>query len=272
MVVFHKAARITTIMFLSSNRARRLRVFVNYNYTARNSNEAGSALIYILIAIALLAALTVTFMEPSSQQTSSQNVFKTVSSLQGQVDMIRSSIQECVLSYPQGDNSINTAPGGTDPGAKTTYPINPDSDHYLGATPGKSGDRLVRNIRCPGNNPGGANKADHALIFSGSTGKFLPPAPDLFDDWQIYNETDGVFFWTETDKSDAFIISALRKLDEAYAECEADIIDTGGGGALNLDSQTAVQCPAAHVCFRVWMIQNGTAVFNGDTDGDEAAC
>ena len=33
------------------------------------ANERGSALVYILIAIALLAALTISFMNPSSNQT-----------------------------------------------------------------------------------------------------------------------------------------------------------------------------------------------------------
>lgn len=238
----------------------------------KRAPEKGSALIYILIAIALLAALTMTFMEPSSQQTSSQNIFKTVSALQGQIDMIRSSVQECVLSYPKGDNTIATTGGSpTDPGARKNYPINPDSDHYTTATPGKSGDQLVRNIRCPGNNPGGANKADHELIFTGSDGKYLPPAPDLFEDWQYYNGEDGVFFWTRTTKTDAFITSALTKLDDEFAECEADVVDATGG-AEDLDSQTPVttQCAAGSVCFRVWMIANKATrtLVNVDTGCD----
>ncbi|MCB9982535.1 MAG: hypothetical protein H6861_02505 [Rhodospirillales bacterium] len=237
-------------------------------------SEAGSALVYILIAIALLAALTVSFMEPSSQQTSSQNTFKTTSALQGQIDIIRSAIQECVLLYPNGDSTINTAPAGSDPNPYVRYPINPDSTHYSSATPGRSGDRLVRNMRCPGN-PTTANPYDHALIFSGGTGKFLGPAPDLFDDWQIYNGEDGVFYWTKTDKTDAFVSAALEKLDEKFSECEADVIDTSDApaGAKDLDSNSLLTCPANHLCFRVWVIQNeATNVYNGDAAGDEAGC
>lgn len=243
------------------------------NNSARCASEKGSALVYILIAIALLAALTVSFMEPSSQQTSSQNTFKTVTALQGQVDVVRAAIQECVLLYPSGDATINTAPAGSDPNPNVRYPINPDSLHYGSATPGRSGDRLVRNMRCPGNATTG-NVYDHALIFTGSSGKFLGPAPDLFGDWQIYNGVDGVFYWTETDKTDAFVLSALAKLDEKFSECEADVIDTSEGtpGAKDLDSNNSLTCPAGHLCFRVWLIQNGTAVFNGDADTDEAGC
>lgn len=225
--------------------------------------ERGSALVYILIAIALLAALTFTFMDSSSQQTSSQNSFKTVSGLDTQIQLIRSSIQQCILTYPKGDNAI------TDTDANIVYPINPDSTYYSSATPGRSGDRLVRNIRCPGQNTGDAE--DHVKIFSGQSGRFLPPAPALFDDWQFYNGTDGVFFWLETDKSDAYISSALEKLDDKFSECEADVIDASGS-AENLDSGSTLSCASGSTCFRIWMIATGTATYEGDADNDEASC
>lgn len=241
--------------------------------TTKRASETGSALVYILIAIALLAALTVSFMEPSSQQTSSQNSFKTVAGLQGQIDIIRSSMQECVLLYPNGDATIDTSGAGSDPDANVKFPINPDSTHYTSATPGRSGDRLVRNMRCPGN-PTTGNAYDHALIFGGSGGKFMAPPPDLFDDWQLYNGKDGVFYWTETDKTDAFVSSALEKLDEKFSECEADVIDTSDlpAGAKDLDSDGTLTCPANNLCFRIWVLQNGSAVFNGDAAGDEGGC
>ncbi|MCB1531840.1 MAG: hypothetical protein KDJ35_03120 [Alphaproteobacteria bacterium] len=239
---------------------------------SKEYGERGSALVYILIAIALLAALTFTFMEPSSQQTSSQNTFKTVQALQGQVDVIRSAVQECVLSYPKGDSAITA--GGDDPGARDNYPINPNSDFYIGSTDGQSGDRLVRNLRCPGNNTG-AQPNDHELLFGGASGKYLQPAPDLFSDWQYYNGTDGIYFWTETDKSDAFLTTAMTKLDEEFSECEADLVDATGG-AVNLDSAGPpgdTQCTSGSLCFRVWLIANtATNEYNGDTDGDEGGC
>ncbi len=233
----------------------------------RRASETGSALVYILIAIALLAALTVSFMEPSSQQTSSQNTFKTVSALQGQIDTVRAAIQECVLLYPNGDGCIEddtpaycTTTDTDTPGANKRYPLNPDSDHFANATPAAAGDRLVRNIRCPGNNGGqNANHDDHARIFTGASGKFLGPAPDLFEDWQIYNGADGVFYWTRTTKSDAFIAAALEKLDEKFSECEADVIDATGG-AVDMDSDATAQatCPNTEICFRVWLLNNAS--------------
>ncbi len=254
---------------------------MNKKTQTKRSAERGSALVYILIAIALLAALTVTFMEPSSQQTSSQNTFKTITSLQGQVDVVRSAIQECVLSYPAGDGdvaggtAINILVAGSDPSARTNYPIRPNSTHYDGppaAVIGKTAGRLVKDIRCPGQQDG-PNPNDHAVIFSGSSGKFMPPAPDLFEDWQYYNGLDGIFFWTRTTKTDAFLVTALTKLDENYSECEADVVDARVA-VRNLDSvpTAGLTCPAGNVCFRVRLIINPSANYLGDTDGDEGGC
>lgn len=234
------------------------------------ASERGSALIYILIAIALLAALTFTFMEPSSQQTSSQNTFRIVSEIKSQVDLIRSAIQECVLSYPRGDNTIDLSVSGTDPYARRNYPLKPNSTHFTGATVGPTAGRLAKDIRCPGD-PG--NDKNHVKLYSGLSGKYLPPAPDLFDDWQYYNGQDGVFVWTATDKSDAYLATALTKLDDEYAECEADVVDASGGAVdLDSDSPAEVQCPSGYTCFRVRLVTQASAEYNGDTDGDEAAC
>jgi hypothetical protein len=215
------------------------------------NGESGSALVYILIAIALLAALTVTFMEPSSQQTSSQSGFRTLSSVQSQADTIRSALQECILLYPNGDTTIPSA------GYEAPFPLIPNSTHLPTTGGYRASDVLVRNIRCPGSNDGDVNQ--HRLIFSGT--KFMPPAPDLFNDWKYYNGTEGVFFWTATSKSDAFLDSALEKLDAKYGNCEADIIDARSSAVdLNDDSGTGdgFMCAAGELCFRIWMALNGT--------------
>lgn len=236
-----------------------------------HNNEGGSALVYILIAIALLAALTVTFMQPSSQQTSSQSSFRTVSNIKSQVDTIRSAILSCAISYKRGDVSIDITGGGTDPDARRNFPIKPNSAHFNTATIGATAGRLVRDIRCPGN-PGNGDE-NHAMIFGGISGKFLPPAPDLFEDWQYYNGLDGVFFWIQTRKTDAFINTALQKLDNQFGECEADIIDASSGTVdLDSDAPAEVQCSSGYTCFRVRMGIKVSAEYNGDADGDEASC
>lgn len=235
-----------------------------------SNQECGSALVYILIAIALLAALTVTFMEPSSQQTSSQGSFRASTAIKSQVSVIRSAIQECRIAYKKGDRSIDITSSGSDPDAQRNYPIKPNSSHYSAATIGPTADRFVKDVRCPGD-PGN-NNVNHLAIFSGSSGKFLPPAPDLFSEWKYYNGIDGVFVWLETDKTDAFLQSALDKLDDVdFAECEADVI-AASGSAVSLDSTSEVSCPSNSLCFRVRITTKPSAVYNGDANNDEASC
>ncbi len=223
-----------------------------YKTKDRRASETGSALVYILIAIALLAALTFSFMQPASQQTSAQNTFKTVSSAQGQVDIIRSAIQECVLLHPNGDSTIVEA------GYNRPYPLSPDSTHLPVAGGYRAADKNIANIRCPGENDGSANQ--HKKIFSGEAGKFMPPPPDLFEDWQYYNGTDGVFYWIQTSKSDAYLKAALEKIDDKFGECEADLIDATGAGNEDLDSGMTIACPNGSLCFRIWMLAKPTAV------------
>ena len=228
----------------------------------REDNASGSALVYILIAIALLAALTVSFMEPSGQQSQNQNSTRVVSDIYNQASLIQSAIQECVLLYPSEDNGLTS-----DEQKHSPYPITP-ADSYFddeGATDGSASDNNVSNIRCPGN-PGGSDP-DHSFLFSGSSGKFLPQPPSLFEDWEYYNGDDGVFFFIQTDKSDPFLRTALEKVDDKFSECEADIIDaTSGDVALSSDSigdSSVRECPSGSRCFRVWMIID-SATNHGD--------
>lgn len=236
----------------------------------KGATEAGSAFVYILIAIALLAALTTSFMRPSSQQTTAQQSFKTISNLKSQIEFVRSAIQECILLHPDGDRGTNGT-GGLIGTSNTPFPINPSSDYYIAPASPAANDQL-RNIRCPGN-PGGS--VEHADIFSGRSGKFLQPPPDLFEEWIYNNGGDGVFIYTSTDKSDAFLDTALQKLDDEFSECEADIIDATGGEE-ELTSTAALddpKCPSGSKCFRLWLITNPSAsgAYNGDTDGEEGA-
>ena len=237
------------------------------NNLNRRVSETGSALVYILIAIALLAALTASFMRPSSQQTTAQGAFNASQELNSQIEFIRSSIQECVLVYDGGDRSSTPFV----PLENAPWPINPSSSHYDTPPANPASDDKLSGLRCPGN-PGNSN--DHVGIWGGASGKFLPPPPNLFEEWEYYNGTDGVFFFIRTDKTDAFLQTALTKLDEEYSECQADVIDASSA-EVELTSTAGAddpECADGETCFRVWMVIRGSAVYNGDTDGEEAAC
>lgn len=208
-------------------------------------SSRGSALIYILIAIALIAALTTMFMQPASQQTRSQNSFKLAAELNGQVQMIRAAIQDCILQYPEGDSGINVA-GYVGP----NYPLDADST-YLDS-PAASGTKDVASIRCPGNNPGAPNSNQHGEMFGGNSGRFMPATPAMFSPWIYRNGTGmaingvnytGVFFEIRSTATDAFVTEAMQKVDDQFTACEAEYIAGDGSNG----------CPASTQCLRVWV-------------------
>lgn len=230
----------------------------------------GSALVYILIAVALLAALTVSFMEPSSQQGQAQNTTNIVSELYSQIGFVSSAIQECTLAYPNQENGLTTTQQKNAP-----FPINPKDTYYTtaSATPGPAANQNVEGVRCPGN-PGGsaAGKQNHAAIFGATSGKFFPPPPGLFGPWEYYNGADGVYISIATNKTDPFIATALAKLDDRFSECEADVIDATAA-LVNMSSDTVPgdagvkTCPSGSRCFRYWLILKPATSLHGDGAG-----
>ncbi len=230
------------------------------------SKAAGSALIYILIAIAMLAILTAALIEPGSQQAQTQSGSNLISTFQSQISMIRAAIQECVITHPDQDSELSSVQQKNRP-----YPINPWDPYYTaqGAVPGVAPDNLVQYLRCPGN-PGGTGPTNqnHAAIFGSLAGKFFPPAPAPFGDWKYYNGADGVFIYATTGATDSYILPSLQKLDALYSPCEADIID---GTLSNVPISSDIipggaavrSCGPGKICFRYWIVQKATAVGAG---------
>lgn len=213
------------------------------------SPQKGGALIYILIAIALLAALTTTFIQPGGQSSRTQNAFKTATVINSQARVVRSAIQDCILRFSQGDNNIAEV-GYIDP-----YPLNPDSADPAYAAYDVT-NKNVSELRCPG--------ANYTQLFSGGGefSSYLPAPPDLMEQWTYfngnlaaaagapgYNEAfNGVFFQIQSDRSDPFIGEAMTKIDGLSAACEVDHqVGDGSNG-----------CENGHQCLRFWIIRNGT--------------
>lgn len=231
---------------------------------SQKNNSSGSALIYILIAVALLAALTVSLMEPSSQQTQSQTSTSLITDISGQVSFISSAISECILTYPDQDSGLTVTEQKNAP-----YPINPRDPYFTtqSATPASDPDNSTKFIRCPGN-PGGSGPTNqnHARLFGGSSGKFMPAKPALFNDWTYYNGADGLYLMITTTKTDPFITSSMAKLDAKYSTCESEVIDRRSLGSLNITTDTTPgdggvrTCAAGELCFRYWVILKATAI------------
>lgn len=201
-----------------------------------SSDYRGSALIYILIAIALLGALTMAFVEPSGQQSRTQNSFKVATQLRDQAEAYRAAIQDCILTYPGGDTSTGAALYS---GYNSPYPVTPSST-YLPVGLRDSGN-LASSLRCPGN-PGTSNS--HTAIFGGTTGRFAPVKIGLMDDWTYTNDSTGVYLLARTNKTDQYLQDGMTKADALYSTCEADYISDG-----------SAPCASGYYCLRVWVIR-----------------
>lgn len=198
-------------------------------------SQQGSALIYILIAIALLGALTMAFVEPSGQQSRSQNAFKVATQLRDQAEVYRAAIQDCIITYPAGDVSNATKyTGYSEP-----YPVTPSTTYLPVGL--RDANNLASSLRCPGN-PGDSNS--HSLLFGGTTGRFSPVKIGLLDDWTYANDADGVYLLARTNKTDGYLQDAMSKADALYSACEADYISDGSS-----------PCASGYYCLRVWVIR-----------------
>lgn len=212
------------------------------------SSRKGGALVYIMIAIALLAALTMAFIQPGGQGAGTQNAFKLATELNSQARVIRSGIQDCILRFPAGDDAI------TQVGYHHPYPLRPDSSEFDTPAP----DAGVQYIKCPGTGSG-TDVDDQQNIFGGVLSSFLPPAPSIMNEagWVYNNGTgtqhgetyDGVYFRIYSDKSDPFIDDAFQNLDELFSDCEADYIVGDGTNGV----------PTGTKSFRVWVVRKQPA-------------
>lgn len=198
------------------------------------SDAEGSVLFYILIAIALLAALTFSMVKDSRQGTSTQVSYKSAEELYVQVNSIRSAIAECALEYPGGGGDLDgdgTIEATADDNPNNPYPVNPT---HLNNPHGVAADDTVRNLSCTGAPAGKAN------IFQGANnkGRLLPPPPQDFAEWTYINDANGVRI--QIIGSGSAAPDTLSRLMAKFSACQADL-DYGSCGA---------------TCFTAWVQRN----------------
>lgn len=218
--------------------------------------ERGNALLYVFLAVGLLAALTYAYTKDSRENYSAQSGVRLAEELAAQINMIKAAVVQCTLEYPGGggdmDNSgvINYSDNPNNP-----YPINPSSALILRAPAGctatsnadgclaAAADDDVRNLVCVGAPIG------EAAIFQGANnqGRFLPPPPAGFSEWVYVNDTSGSpapngkgVYIRITAPDDAAAVQALDRLMSKFSADQADL-NYGGCGAR---------------CFTAWILRN----------------
>jgi hypothetical protein len=197
-----------------------------------SSTERGNALLYVLLAVGLLAALTYFYAQDSRENYSSQAAISISESLFAQANMIKSAVVQCTLEFPGGGGDMD-ASGSIDSSdnPNNPYPLNPSDALNLKADPGgctttgnatgcipKAANDQVKNLQCIG------APAGQAAMFTGASnqGRYLPPPPSNFTDWVYVNDSTGVYIKT-TGNGDAASVSALTRLLAKFTSTQASV-------------------------------------------------
>lgn len=203
------------------------------------SRQTGSAIIYVLMAIGLLAALTFAITSDNVGSTTNQSGARMAEDLYSQINLIKSTIVECTMVYPAAGRDYD-ADGDIDQidHPNMPYPLtpmhanNPYDDTFT--------TDQVRNLTCTG-----APNAAAAAMFSGIgvKGRFLPPMTNGFTDWLYVSDTDGVRIETTYDASGE-AAEAVKRIRKRMAPCETDLnFDSCGARCLTVWVMRLDDCP-----------------------------
>lgn len=204
--------------------------------------SSGSVMLYILLAIVLLAALTFFFTRDSRDNIGTQVANRNAQELYVQSNLIRSAITECTLTHPEGAGDI--AGSGTPTSAdgvidandnpNNPYPLNPyraattyDATKFTPATfspaLASAADNTVRNLSCliPPVPPAAAATQQPIFQGAGAQGRFLPQPPNGWPEWKYMNDATGVSIsitppGDATSQAAASLLAA--KFDVAHAQ------------------------------------------------------
>ncbi len=185
-------------------------------------NQNGSVILYIFIAIGLLAALTLSLVNTSSEDKTSARAAQISEALYTQAESIRSAVMECSVSYPDGGGDLDSDGDiDTDDNNNSPYPLSPTDANNPG---GAAADSTLQYLKCPGAPSG------EELVYGAARGRFLPNPPAGFTDWVYTNHSvnNNVYIRTYGDDSMATQL-ALENLVKRFGNCEAEL-DHGSCG------------------------------------------
>jgi hypothetical protein len=208
---------------------------------AFSGNESGNVLLYVFLAVGLLAALTYAYVKDSRENAASQGSVRITEELFSQANMIRSAVMQCAMEYPGGGGNMDDTGGSAGKidnadNPNNPYPINPSSALNAKAPAGctttssasgcvsAAANDQVRNLTCVGAPLGSTN------MFQGANnqGRFLPPPAAGFTEWTYVNDTNGVYIQT-TGSNDGTTSLALSRFMNKFATCQADLNYAGCG-------------------------------------------
>lgn len=188
-----------------------------------NNSEKGSVLLYIFLAIGLLGALTMSFINSDTTDMTADRAAQSAEKLYNQANAIKALVKECTILYPDGGGDLDgDGDIDSDDNANPPYPLSPSNANNPG---GAAADNTLQYLKCPG-----APSGDE-LIYQSTKGTFVPDPPAGFDGWYYTNHTvnNTIYIRVNGDGGQATTL-ALEALARRFGNCEA-VVNHGGCGA-----------------------------------------
>ena len=151
---------------------------MNFKKVKIYSQQSGSVIFYIFLAVALMALLTYSVVQSSRSSGVTQSSYRMAETLFSQVNGISAAIRECAITYPGGGGDLDgDLDVDTDDNDNAPYPLTAN-DANNPTAPGGGVVSDLRDIQCPG--APAAERFIYSGSGAGSVGRFLPPPQNGF--------------------------------------------------------------------------------------------
>ena len=196
------------------------------------SSESGSIIIYLIMALVLMAALVVYMTQGTKKGPQSQQLDEMSQYLESDLKVIDSAINDCVLTYSRAVDVDNDGDkDATD---------NPNAPFPLYGTLGSGGaGTAIANIKCPG-----APTAKQVIFNNGPGRNFRLLSGSDYTVTYFTDGTEGVRITISRASASDIWSEAISRLNTKLATCQAEVDSAGD---------------CANGCLKYWVKRRSTS-------------
>ncbi len=202
-------------------------------HTRNFQAESGSIIVYLIMAIVLTGALIAYMTQGTSKDPLAQQLDETMQYLDIDIKTIESSINDCVLAYPNAVDINNDGTKNATDNPNAPFPL------YGDLSSGGSGTALSA-IKCPG------APAAQQVIFNNNPGRNLRLLSSAdYTVTYLSDGTEGIKISVVRASTSDVWLEAISRMNTKLAACRAEISTSGG---------------CANGCFYLWIKRRSTSV------------
>lgn len=195
--------------------------------------ERGSIVIYLIIALVLMATLVVFITQGTKKGPQAQQLDETSQYLESDLGVISAAINDCVLTYSRAVDVDGDGDKDTTDNPNAPFPL------YGDLSSGGAGDDIMA-IKCPG------APASKQIIFDNSPGRnFRLLSGSDYTVTYFTDGTEGVKITISRSSTSDIWLEAIDRLNTKLSTCQAEV-DTAGG--------------CADGCLNYWIKRRSTSV------------